>query len=162
MLLRQCRRLVTALSLVLWALAACALVWGVVPPDVIEPMIAPAATNHSKNHSTRMSVPRPELAQFEPFWDRPLRSPLFDPPVVVETPPPPPPPPPLTIRLVGTVVEPGRALAILVNAAGKIEMKAVGQTTGDPAQPAEILAVERDHVSVRYAGETRELALESR
>jgi len=123
---------------------------------------APARTSARAAGTTAVESPRPELVAFEPYWERPLRRPLFDPPPVVETPPAPPPPPPLNLRLVGTILEPGRAVAVLANAAGKIEMKAVGQSTGDPGQPAEILEVHRERVVVRYAGETRELLLETR
>jgi len=162
MLLRGRRRLLSVSALAMFLCAAGSLVWGLWLPAVVEAPSWAATAPTLARQATAVSASRPALEHFAAWWDRPLRPPLFDPPPVVETPPAPPPPPPLAVRLVGTILEPGRPVAILVNAAGKIEMKSIGQTAGDPAQPAEILEVHRERVVVRYAGERRELTLESR
>lgn len=100
----------------------------------------------------------PPLSAFATVWDADLRRPLFDPPpVTVAKPPSPPPPPPLTIRLVGTVVEPDRALGLFVTAGGKVEMKGAGQVVDG----AKIISVNERGAIVLHHGRQVALTLEA-
>ena len=79
----------------------------------------------------------PEYATIAELVDQRLRGPLYDPP-----PPPPkvtPPPEPIRvdIRLVGTVLEPGRDQALFARSDGKILFCDVGETI--PYEPGKIL-----------------------
>lgn len=81
-------------------------------------------------------------------WEKVLRGPLYDPP-----PPPPPeivPPPPLRLKLLGTIVEPGRSEAIVSTAAGQIEMARVGMTL----DKATIRTIEDGQITVEYYDQT--------
>lgn len=91
--------------------------------SVTEADVDKIGTANGVNASTNN---QPSLSSFRPYWDRPLRYPLYDPP-----PPPPPavtPPPPLRLRLLGTIVEEDRSEAILITASGNVEMHRVGAT----------------------------------
>jgi hypothetical protein len=93
---------------------------------------------------------------YRTVWALDLQRPLFDPP-----PPPvptPPPPPPLTAKLQGTIIEPGYSRAIFTTPSGQTQLLAVGQTVEGGAQ---VLAIERDLVRVRYLDREMELRVES-
>ena len=91
----------------------------------------------------------PTLAALQSAARMDLRRPLFDPPPpapIVAAPPPA--PPPLTVRLAGTIIEPGHDRAVLIGPDGKTELKAVGETSG----PAEVMEIGTNSCVVRYLG----------
>ena len=92
----------------------------------------------------------PPLASFENLWDRDLRRPLFDPAPAPPAPPAAVAPPSLSVRLVGTVTEPGHSQALLMTPEGKLEIKAIGEQSGG----AEIVAIDEAGITVRFAGQT--------
>lgn len=100
----------------------------------------------------------PPLSWFEPIWAMNLRRPLYDQPQPVTSVARPvkKAPPPLPIRLAGTVVEPGRSVAMFITAGGKIELKGEGDTVGE----AEVLSIGQDGATVRYRGKRIELTLD--
>jgi hypothetical protein len=91
----------------------------------------------------------PTLADLQSVAQVNWRRPLFDAPSPAPViAPPPPPPPPLTVRLAGTIIEPGHSRAVLVGPDGKTELKGVGEHSG----PAEVLEIGQDTCTVRYLG----------
>jgi hypothetical protein len=94
-------------------------------------------------------------------WNRTLRQPLFDPPpppkteVVVQA-------RPITVKLVGTVIEPDNNQAFIRQASGKVELKRLGeQVSSEKADgviaditPTEIV-IHRDDGDHRLAAEGR-------
>ena len=95
---------------------------------------------------------RPDVAAFEPLLKQELRRSLYDPlpaaPVVPQASK-----PPLTVRLAGTIIEPGHCKAMLITSDGRIELRGVGQKSRD----VEVLSIEEKKVTVRFNGDTLEL-----
>jgi hypothetical protein len=93
------------------------------------------------------------LSAYAVIYERDLQRPLFDPkPVAPEEKPPPKP----TVTLVGTVIAPDAARAVLKTNAGRIKMATVGQTVDG----AEVLEVTADSATIRFAGHTHTLAIQ--
>ena len=55
------------------------------------------------------------------------------------------------MKLIGTILEPDRTVAMFSTAAGKIEFKRVGESVGTQAARAEVVEIQRNRVLVRYA-----------
>lgn len=111
-------------SLVTLAAAAGVAYWGTLPVT-LEPSAAPAVTAGGVPDPPRII----RLDALQAHLDQLLRPPLYDPPPPPVAPPPvEPPPPPLRVnlRLVGTVLEPGRDKALLAAPDGNIEFRTVG------------------------------------
>ena len=150
----------------LLASAGTALAWGVFCPISEQEQsehgpIARSGIHDGKNLRAAM----PTLAEFEPLCRRPLRRPLYDPPPKAKPAPvvvAPKPPPPLSVRLLGTAVEPDHSMAMLLTARGTIEMKAVGDKLDDMPDAAEVTKIEQDCVTLRYHGQTVRLEVESK
>ena len=167
MTLRQTRR-VLWLSAVLGTAAAI----GVATAAILLPLDEVSSTRSSRHSGLTSSatdgrggdtggsgVDGVDLVALRPRLERDLQGPLWDPPPVPEPPPPvPPPPPPLRLRLLGTVVEPGRSRAIFMTGSNEIVFAGVGQTL----ENAEVEAIERDGVRVHYLEESRTLTVEER
>lgn len=99
----------------------------------------------------------PSAAQWTALGELDLRRRLFDPVAVVREEPPPPPPPPMTVRLVGTIVEPGQSLAIFTTRGGSTQIISPGQTLEDIT----LLEVEAKQVTIQRFGQTLTLKLEN-
>lgn len=95
----------------------------------------------------------PARSSFEPLLALPLRRPLYDAAPVVEAPKPKV-IPPLRLTLLGTILEPDQALAVLRDSGGKTQFLEVGQSLED----ATVLTIEAAAVSLEYHGETRTLS----
>jgi len=92
---------------------------------------------------------RRELEHYAAVWKRDLRAPLYPPP------PRPPPRPRLTVRLVGTVVEPGLCMALLATGSGRVRFCCVG----DEAGGARVETIGDGRATVRFAGQRHVLTV---
>lgn len=101
-------------------------------------------------------LPRLEPADFRAHWSLDLHRPLHDPPPPRQAAPTG--PPPLRLRLVGTVIEPGHAQAIVRTADGEIAFK----REGDTADGARIERIEETRIEVTYHDERIALSIEER
>lgn len=90
--------------------------------------------------------------QLQPYWSRPLRRPLYDPPPKKEEKPKFV-PPPLKVKLLGTIMEPGNAQAILMTSNGEVVM----QRAGDTVEGAVIQEVTSTAIKVLYHDQTLDL-----
>ncbi|MEM9109980.1 MAG: hypothetical protein AAGC72_08140 [Planctomycetota bacterium] len=122
---------------------------------VVRWALLPVEMNASETHTPagqarqqdiRGASDLPPIQAFETAWSLQLQRPLYDPPPVVQDKPPPPPPTPPSVRLAGTVVEPGRSVAFLRDRSGSTRVVQVGQVVDG----AELLSIEDQHVSVRF------------
>lgn len=160
MSLRRKKLLLRVLALMLLLGGALIAVWGY-RGDCSIPVTASAISGRpSRPAANDNHDALPELKEFEAHWNKPLRRPLFDPPPVVVPPPKKEPPPPLNVRLVGTIIEPGKTIAMLTNARNALEFKQVGETVGSGKLLATITAIENSRVVVQYAGETLVLTMQ--
>ncbi len=92
-----------------------------------------------------------------------LRRPLFDPPpVAVEAKPVVRSTSRMSLRLVGTINEPGHSMAMLGGAGDGIQIKSVGESVDLSGSPAQVLSIETDRVRVRYLGKEHELVMEEK
>ena len=103
----------------------------------------------------RAGPERPPLEVYAAAWACDLQRPLFDPePVLVNRVPPPPPKP--TVRLLGTIIEPGHTFAFLRGKDGSAKCVSVGEALDG----AEVIEVRADSVVVRFAGQTHTIEAE--
>ncbi len=65
----------------------------------------------------------------------------------------------LTVRLIGTAIEPGHSLAMFQKPDGSIELRAEGQALDDAAGGFTVTRIEDLKVTVKVGSETRELAI---
>ncbi len=103
----------------------------------------------------------PPLSSFQSVWGLDLRRPLYDQPaapVAAARRPAVKRGPPLRVKLAGTVVEPGRSMAMFITKAGKVELKAIGERVDG----AEVLDITQENVSMRYSGRTVDLKLQKK
>ena len=102
----------------------------------------------------------PGPLDFEPLWDRPMRGTFID---VSPAPVLPTADASETslqgMRLLGTVIEAGRSLAVFSLAGGQTELRGVGESVGESRQ-IEIVSIQRRQVVVRYIGELVTLTVE--
>ena len=103
--------------------------------------------------STYVVIPLPPLKSFTELASRNFRQRLFDPP-----PPAPPPkkePPPLpSFRLVGTVLNSSRPLAMISDARNHVTLKTLGDHIGPDQNQAVILTIEANSITLKHAGRT--------
>ena len=99
---------------------------------------------------------------FEVYWKRPLRGPLYDPP---PAPPPPPkvvevpPPRPIVARLLATMVEPGNSMAMLQLSTGEVVFRKLDEDIGAADAGAKISLIEEGTVSVAREKEVTKLVV---
>lgn len=122
------------------------------------------AENPSKPSLKNLSEPfvagENEVLDFRSLSDHRLQRPLFDPP-----PPPPPkvevtPPPPLTVKLLGTVIDPGNPQAILIDDNQSVSFRTIGQSVSERHPEAIIEKIAADSVTVRRGEEMTTLAIQ--
>ncbi len=107
------------------------------------------------------TAPVPPLSDYKVIWDTNWRRPLYDPPKVpVVTQHRQPPKAKLTVRLVGTIHENDRAFAMFAVKKGNTELKEVGETLTDVGGDVEVLEINDESVTIRYAGEQMTLEIE--
>lgn len=152
MTLRTQRRLLWAVAALL-ALASAGAGTGLVlwPLNPLESASGPAAAAADAPEETNSDAS--PLSAYAVIYERDLQRPLFDPKPAAPKKKPPPKP---TVILVGTVIAPGAARAVLKTKAGRIKMATVGQTVDG----AEVLEVTADSATIRFAGHTHTLAIQ--
>jgi hypothetical protein len=106
-------------------------------------------------------ISRDELAR---LCARDLRRPLFAPEPTVEQAEKPEPRPqprrPMSAQLVGTIVEPGRSMAVFRMSDGSFELCGTGESIEDPGGEVKVRNIEPYEVTVNYASQTRTLTIE--
>lgn len=140
--------------------------WG--PLRLAEPSAAwrprPPASSLS-GESLRTQSSRWDLSS--PFWDKPLRAIFARKPAEkkksvarsVKASRPAQPRVRLPIKLIGTIVEPGRPFAVFTDAQGRCEVRGVGEQIQVGGVCAEVVGIERDEVVLRCGGQTVRIKL---
>lgn len=111
----------------------------------------------SREQTTAVTV-----AQFKPYWDQPLRRPLYDPPpkpaakqVPIKKQIP-------SLQLVGTIVEPGRSVAIVKMGSDKLQLKRVGESLGPKGDDCLVESVDSDSIVVRRGSELLSVSMKTK
>jgi len=148
-------------SAFLWIAAAGVLAWGIRPPELPVKSHSAAEFDRSRekaaNHPAAISL---SSKDFEAYWDRPLRPPLFDPP-----PPPPPvvekkPIPPVRAKLLATMIEAGNSMAMLELENGEVVFRKVGELIGPPNSEAKVAEIQPGTVIVRQGEDETRLTVD--
>jgi hypothetical protein len=93
-------------------------------------------------------------------WGRAMRRPLFDPPppapvVVAKAPP-----QPIRARLLATLIEDEKSMAMLKLASGQVVFRKVGESLGADEPSVEISKIETGAISIRRGNEEMRLSVE--
>lgn len=145
--------------ILLWSTAAAfgAASLGIVVVGLQLPYAQPAPPANSQAGGAAASSPddRPRLepADFRDHWALDLHRPLYDPP---PREPAAPAPPRLRLELLGTIVEPGDARALVRTSDGQVSFK----REGDTADGARIEVIQETRIEVTYNDETIALSLD--
>jgi len=150
----QKRLLNTAAGLLIAGGVACVVIVLAAPPVVTVPA-TPETRRAVRADTAAALLP---LDQYDVICAKDVRRPLYDPPPVVVPEPVAPPPPPLTLRLLGTVLEPGFEFAIVRAGAGQEVLMAVG----DILDGAELLRLDETTATVRFAEQERTLQVQTK
>lgn len=150
---------VRKLRIVLWSLAAAQAVAGVgfllaavlVPYGATVADVQPEPVRTARAGQGGSSGP--SLEQFASVWNRDLRRALVDAAGAADASPTNQ-GPPVQFRLVGTVVELGHSYAVLIGSAGRMELKALGESLDG----AEVTEIRDGSITVRHNG--REVVLQ--
>lgn len=162
---RTTRTLLQTTALAFWAASAALVCLAFFPPTLAPPAegLAVAATGRNGDVGRRSER---TLTDFEPLWGKPLRP-------VNPSPPAPPQPEPLPtkeqvasaagsssglgVQLIGTVLEKGRSLAVLIDGQGNIVLRAVGETLSGGAEAVRVERIELNRVTL--SGESQRVTL---
>lgn len=103
------------------------------------------------------------LAQLQRLGAMPLRRPLYDAkqPVATNVRQQPV-AKPMTLRLVGTINEPGHSMAMFQKSDGSIELCALNQSIDDAGGAVTVTHIEPNQVTVKYGGQSRDLEIPKR
>jgi len=161
---RQRKRLFI-LSAAVLALGGVAVLYvGWATPVRVEPPEHGGATTRTPTSSNEATVDdvadasRLSLDELQQLCATDLRPPLFDPPPPTDTRTVAAPrPAPMTVRLIGTVFEPGHSMAMFQKRDGGIELCAEGERVDDAGGEVVVTRIDRQVVTVVYAGRTRQL-----
>lgn len=149
------RLLLAANAILAIAIVACVCLCVLLPPRVKNAKFSPKDKTLSAGNKAMGRVGPLEL--YAVIYERDIRKPLFDPKpirtVKVE-----PPKPKLTIRLIGTAVEPGFTYGLFRTKSGESKLVSIGQTIGG----AEVTAVGEGTATVKFHGELITLKVESK
>ncbi|QNN23151.1 hypothetical protein HED60_13015 [Planctomycetales bacterium ZRK34] len=121
------------------------------PDDLAEQMVM--RVNHRAKAGGERVVKMPPAS--DPVWATPLRRPLKEPPKQAVAKSSAAPAPPLTVKLGGTVIESGRCVAMFITAAGKVELKAVGEVI----EGAKVTEITDEGVRLEHNGRDVRMAL---
>jgi hypothetical protein len=131
--------------------AACVVVAFIAPLD--QPILsAPSGVRQP----ARAATTAPSLSDFEPVFALDLRRPLIDAPktdpaadeLTADS--------PLSVRLTGTIIEPGHSVGIFSTGLTKTVIRHVGEEVNG----VEVLELTSDSATLRYQGQLRQLKLE--
>lgn len=151
---RQVKTVLWSTSGVLACAAIAAMAWGVAAPLKVEPSADSSwrAGPMTPFEADAVSEPLPPVEAFSAVWRKPVRAPLFieeaPPPTASRPEPQASPPPQLRIKLLATAIEDGRSCAVLLNEQNLIEVKRVGESSGD----AKVIRIEVDRVEFQHHG----------
>ena len=134
--------------------------WALLTP-INETLDAVADRSGSRNPTSSTQQRRlPELAQMQDLWSRPLRAPLFDPPVDVSTVETTPEDAPRhQFSLLGTMIEKDRPVALFVSD-GHIVTRGIGQTIDDSEDGPRVLDITPGAAVVLVRGERVSIEIE--
>lgn len=156
---RQSRLALWGVSTVLGTATVVLLLAGWLWPYDLPQITTGMSADTSAGRSSSDPAALPALSTFEPIWRLNLQRPLYDaPPSAVAKQSATPKPRSLNIKLAGTVVEPGKSMALFTTSTGKMELKGIG----DDIDGARLLDIVLDRVSVQYRGKTIDLVLEKK
>ena len=165
MSVRQTRLLLNVMTTLLFAVTGGVFWWAMQPPaeSSAAPWTPPEPQQADAGPSQSL-----DAESFADLWDRPLAGPLYDPPPVDPKPAPPvqpepepePEPTPLEVRLVGTIIEAGRSMAIVTDASGKIDLKQVGGVLDLEPPGIRVDQIEAETVTVSFQGAQSRLKME--
>jgi hypothetical protein len=153
MTLRTKKRLLILLSLLLGAGAIGVAAWPDAPwgkTPLVKPVpvshVSPPAEVPIQKRSAESSLTPQD---FQAYWSKPLRRPLFDPsppppPQVVEKPP----PRPIAAKLIATMVEPGNSMAMLQLSTGEVVFRKLGDEIGAADSGAKISSIEEGVIKI--------------
>ena len=91
--------------------------------------------------------------------ERNFRKRLFDPPPPLVKKPEPKPPP--RVQVVGTILS-AAPMAIVATEGGKTEFKKVGEKLGTANNPATLIDIQRDRITIEHLGEHHEVLMNSK
>lgn len=136
--------------------------WCLLWPCKLSMGLTESDSPRGKKLINQIQTPKISLKEFEPFFQKPIRRPLFDQPTktvpvqqaVVEKRPLP------SVKLLGVAIETDHSLAMFLTSRGTIEVKGIGDIVGENGNDPQIVTIENQHVTLRYQGETLTLALE--
>ena len=128
--------------------------------------VTESASTRQESAPTSTHVTRP-LSDFAAVWERPLAAPLYD--TAIETKPAKKKRPKSRrnknnvvsgVRLVGTVLESGRSLAVLADSSGHIHLRGVGEAVDLDSGMAEVESIEFQKVSLTVNGKLLTLSMQ--
>ncbi len=144
---RRTRQILWLAALLLVVMNVGAALWALQPVTVALPSSTDGAGSNTRGQGPAQR-PVPSLADLNSLAQVNLRRPIFDPTAAAAAPPPP--PPPLTIKLAGTIIEPGNNQAMIVTREGDYLRLRVGEKSGE----AEVQIIERESITVSYYGKS--------
>jgi hypothetical protein len=165
MSVQRTRLLIRGAATVLLLSSATLIAWAFQSPVAVDDQADLMAAKRVASKKTKL-VGSPPLKDFAKVWKTELRRPLYD-------------PPPLPkedkkdsrkkrrreavpdaggLRLVGTMLEDGRSMAIFTDATGKVDFKAVGETL-DLSPGARVDQIELTQVTISEQGRATVLRL---
>jgi hypothetical protein len=142
---------------ILAAAVAVPLETGAPEPAPQAPAVGPPPDDRGADQTPGAS--RPTLGELARVSAMDLRRPLHDPPATAAAAPKAASAVPMTVRLVGTIVEPGHSMAVFRKADGSFELCAQGESVTDAGGAVTVTGVAPEKVTVEYAGQAQELAV---
>jgi type II secretory pathway component PulC len=145
--------------------AAGAIAWTVFAPlgvEVSHDAVA-LSPSDSTTHQPSDRQNRANETELSRHWSKPLQRPLVDPTAPIQKPTAATPAAawrlPLSVKLLGTIVEPGQTRAVIQTGTNDFEIRRVGDRLGGAVSGAELISIEDHHVVIRYNGQEAQLPL---
>ena len=143
MSIKNKKRLLLLWTVALWGIGYFLFEWSmqeVELPAAETKVRTPSIKLKKKSENVPSDVPVRFVArQFEPYWEKPLQQPLYDPPPpkpkVVEKPP----PKPIQATILATMIEPNNTMAMIQLSGNKVVFRKIGEVIG-PQNPEAIIA----------------------
>lgn len=179
---RRIRRSLQAATACLWLGMGAFGYWAVTDvPGSLDAEADEVAVSRPRDTNAQSSTQSVAIDLANPVWSRQLRGPLVDPPpkpkpkpAVVARPAPKPrpvvkptprvtpkPPPTPTVTLVGTILEEGRSMAVIMDAEGQIDLKPEGGILDLKPDGVRVERIAADTVLVSYQSHETRLKLKA-